>query len=411
MTKPKIRHEARTHSKWGMSQAYRYSNCPGSVREAAKWPNVSSVFAKEGTAAHEVGELCLRNGWDTERFLGEEVIVGNDSFTVDEEFAEAVQVYVDFVRGVADDSDAVLYLEHSFDITQQILKRPAVDGDGVYGSNDASVYNKRTRKLTVVDYKHGKGVVVDVKDNEQLLGYALGALVELTAQRLLVDEVEIVIVQPRAAHADGGVRRQTLDVMDLFDYEPKLRAAILATLDPAAPLVAGPWCKFCPAAPECPALRDKAIKDARLDFEMIGPEGMPVAELSKLLDDGHLIENWIKTVRAYAHARAERGEEVPGYKLVQRRATRKWKLRDDPEVIVSQLRDEFGWLPDEVYNQKLKGPATLEKLLPKAARQKFNDDYVVKVSSGTTLAPVADVRGEVAPEGSAYTDFEKLDIF
>ncbi|MCH8328897.1 MAG: DUF2800 domain-containing protein, partial [Nanoarchaeota archaeon] len=55
------------HSKIGASSMYRWSNCPGSVKLSEGMTSESSIYAIEGTAAHEVVGLAL------ERALSENV--------------------------------------------------------------------------------------------------------------------------------------------------------------------------------------------------------------------------------------------------------------------------------------------------------------------------------------------------
>ena len=89
-----IDHKSREHSEIGASGAKRWMNCPGSVRLCRTIPNESSAAAEEGTAAHELAETCLKSGQDAVEFIDRTV----HGFTVDEDMAEAVQVYLDYIR-------------------------------------------------------------------------------------------------------------------------------------------------------------------------------------------------------------------------------------------------------------------------------------------------------------------------
>ena len=51
-----IDHASRTHAVLSASAAKRWLNCPPSARLNEQFPNVSSEFAEEGTAAHELCE-------------------------------------------------------------------------------------------------------------------------------------------------------------------------------------------------------------------------------------------------------------------------------------------------------------------------------------------------------------------
>jgi hypothetical protein len=89
----------------------------------------------------------------------------------------------------------------------------------------------------------------------------------------------------------------------------------------------------------------------------------------------------------------EDGGEVPGWKLVQKRASRKWS---DEEAVEKKLKALKISLMDAKERPTLKSPAQIEKLC-KAEGKDFTKlaDLVVSESSGTTLAPASDKRPAV----------------
>jgi len=106
-------HGSRAHSRLGASIAHRWLACPGSVRLSYGIEDKQTIFAAEGSAAHELAEMCLRKNFaPAADFIGETIIVGNHTFEVDEEMAEAVQLYVDTVRALYEDGD-ILFIERS----------------------------------------------------------------------------------------------------------------------------------------------------------------------------------------------------------------------------------------------------------------------------------------------------------
>lgn len=344
----------------------------------------TSVYAEEGTQAHELAEYCLSTGI-------------KDAFSADarehvhwsHETAEAVQVYLDTVWEAASAKGATLEVETRFHLT-------AIDPDA-FGTNDAMVYDPAKGKLTIIDYKHGAGVAVDVEGNKQLLYYALGAATR--KHNLPLREIEMVIVQPRASHGDGPVRRWTVDPADLLEWSGDLKAAIAATRDPDAPLVAGTHCRWCPAKGFCPAFRDQAIEAARLDFAE--PGHMSPAELADMLEQADVIEAWLKAVREYAYGRAMAGEPPSGFKLVAKRATRKWA--NEGEVIKWLKRR--GLRDDDIFEMKVRSPAQVEKQIDKDERPDL-EQFVIKESSGLTLVPERDRREAVTP--GAASDFDAV---
>lgn len=367
-----------SHSTRGASGAYRWMQCPGSIRLSQGLPSQDSIYAKEGNAAHDLAEVCLRKSLDAVECLGETMVVGNHAFEVDEEMTEAVQVYLDYVRSVMQKED-IVYIEQQFSLKDI--------HEDCFGTVDCAIYRPSTAELFVIDYKHGKGVAVDVKGNSQLRYYALGAALAVPDRAL--SDVHITVVQPRAPHADGPIRSEKIDSLELMDWSEDLLQAVKATYRPNAPLKAGDWCKFCTAAPICPALKEHAIESAQADFGG-APEDLDPYQLAEILEKANLIEDWVRAVRAYAFESLERGNEVPGYKLVAKRPQRKWI----DEAGVARHLIGTGLEEDELYTKKFKSPAQIEKLLPKDRRSEL-EDYFVKESSGNTLAPASDKREAV----------------
>lgn len=402
---------ARAHSVLGASSAYRWMACPGSVRLSEGIENRTSSFAKEGTAAHAVGEACLHRGDDAAEFIGWLYDHGlsalvnptvfktpsDDVTEITEDMAEAVQVYIDAVRDALQPGD-VLVIERRFDLSRF---KP-----GLFGTNDASIYRPATGELIVFDYKHGQGVAVEVEDNPQLLYYGLGAATAEKGRRL--SAVELVIVQPRCPHPAGPVRRWKVDAVDLLEWSSDLVAAAERTEAPNAPLSAGDHCRFCPAAPVCPALYRKVLDTAMAEFDDAGNPELPQPEtlghnsLGEILRHVDMIKAWCKSVQEYAHAELEAGRSVPGFKLVANRAVRRWK---DENTAVEYLR-LYGLEDDEIFTEpKLKSPAQIEKVLRKD--KGAIADLVEKKSSGTIVVPEDDPREAVKPEAAA--EFEAVE--
>lgn len=385
-------HEDRAHAVLGASSAARWMACPGSIRLSEGQPNSSSKYADEGTAAHQLAERCLSRGANADQLVGTVEVVRNQPWEVTEEMAEAVQVFLDQVRGATDSKDTLL-IEQRFDLSSI--------HPGMFGTNDACVVSPSRKTLFVFDYKHGRGHAVEAVGNPQLRYYGLGALL-MQMGSTPIERLVLTIVQPRAAHKDGPIRTEVISVVDLLDWTGALKAAAVRTEDPNAPVKAGDWCLFCRAAGVCPALRDKALEAAMADFATASitvpadPGVLSTEQVARLLDSADLIDTWLAAVRAHALHQAERGIPIPGYKLVPKRATRKW--RDNAQFAALSGYDIY--LPP-----KMMSPAQVEKMLPKDKRPAL-DALVEKVSSGTNLVPDSDVRKE--KPASALADFVGL---
>ncbi len=383
------------HSKLGASASDRWMNCPGSIRMSEGIPSVESGYALEGTVAHEVAEKLLRAF--IEKTEPTHIPLEIKGVKVDDEMIEHCRVYVGFIATIVKAHPNV-----EVDIEQR-FHLSALHPD-FFGTADCVIYNPTDMTLVVVDFKYGPGIPVEAKDNPQLRYYALGAAFKKHNRG--ISKVTSVIVQPRCPHPDGPIRTDTIDALELMDWSADLVAAAKLTQQPDAPLNPGDWCKFCPAAATCPAMREKALATAQADFADDGtlhlsdPLSYDAKQVWDMLKSIDLIEDWCSRVRSFAHHEAEAGRCDPRYKLVATRATRKWK---DEEAAENFLVGDLDLGSDQVFVEpKLRSPAQIEKIIGKKRKAEIAD-LIESVSSGTVLAPADDPRPPVRPE--ATTEF------
>ena len=183
------------------------------------------------------------------------------------------------------------------------------------------------------------------------------------------DEIECIIVQP------PSVKRWVTTTQRIKEFENDLKAAVKESSKPDAPLFAGDHCRWCAAKPICPKMTgavDRALQEqlVSLNADMIGG----------YLKNCDLLEQWITDLRALAHQMLEADKPVPGWKLVNKRATRQWANDDQAADVLAKVIPET-----ELYVTKLITPAVAEKVLKKLG-DKLPDDLVIAVSSGSTLA-------------------------
>lgn len=405
------------HAERGASSAYRWMACPGSVRMCRDLPDRRSIWAAEGTAAHKLGEVCLTEGHDPAVYKGEAIFVEDfdEPFIVDDDMIDAVRAYLDHIhlifkkRAVAADFTAV---------EQRVSLSAYADGpddilNQMFGTADYVRYLSRESTLLVIDYKHGAGVEVLAEGNAQSRYYALGALALPELKKRRVDKIEIHIVQPRA-RPDYPVSVETLDVVDLIDWSNDLFAAARRTQEPDAPLVPGDHCRFCGAQALCPAVRDKRMAQAQLMFQdqriqpaVEAPDKLSLDDLRMVLDSASDITAWINAAQKLAHDMLESGLDVPGYKLVAKRALRQWR---DEQQSANWLCLNYGLGDDDLYEKKIKSPAKIEKLLDAKGKRALKEtDLITAESSGNTLAPESDKRPAVAGRATPSELFEPVD--
>ena len=392
------------HSSFPASSLYRWGKdaCPASAQLEAKYVEVSSSYAKEGTCAHQLATEMwedvsegLSKGKCQGKWMDQELVVDDDTgetWKVDKEMVGHVWDYINFCLDLMDgDEEVEAFIEAKL--------YPIKDVGDVWGTGDFGCYRPSDRALHIVDLKYGKGIQVQAKHNTQLMFYALGALnkVRHEMDSDAVDTVFITIYQPRNQGEAGPANVWECDVIDLMDFEVHLEDSIELAASKKPPIQAGEWCRFCNHAANCDVLRGKSIKTAMTEFDdgelensMIDFKKLDSGELGKLLDAVHVVEIWLKELHEYAHAEAERGRMPEGYELKPKRATRKWADEEKAEEALVDAARNSKIAPEAVYITKLVSPAQAEKVLSKKAFAWLPDDLVVKESSGTNLVAVGD---------------------
>lgn len=358
------------HSEIGASSMERWSQCPASVRLSRGMPSESSVYAQAGTEAHELAADWLLKGFEPK--------------DADDETYQAVKVYVDHIndrwRNLKRHAKSIRLVEHRFDLSNVY--------PGLFGTADCVIYDGAEKILYVVDYKHGQGIPVDPDNNPQLKYYGLGALMSM---ELPVEKVVLEIVQPRySPDISKAIKSAVVEPYDMLEFAADLKDFAERTDDPNAPVVMGDHCQFCKARPICPALREAAEIAVRKDFAPENLPGLAPKELASLLDRLDTVEFWVKGVREFAYQEAKAGRVPPGYKLVPKRATRKWA---DVEMAQKALE---GAIVDSVFREclttpELKSPAQIEKIIGKGNKT-LVDELTVSISSGDTLVHDSDKR-------------------
>jgi Protein of unknown function (DUF2800) len=390
------------HAKLSPSSAKRWFSCPGSVRASAGIASEGSVFAAEGTAAHALAAYCLENGFDAVRLEGEIIdaktgrigveidVDGIRYFEVTDEMVEAVQTYLDLCR-------RFMLKPWEYDIEQK-LDLSSVHKD-VFGTGDFISYHPDTKALIVADFKYGKGVAVKVEENEQLLTYALGAAMRFHNRGL--SGLDLYVVQPRCPIGDDeGVRWANYDAIDLAEFQSLLQQKAKATEAHDAPFLAGEHCRFCPIAATCDTLRASVLAGAESEFAESGGEAAALSadRTAALLRQAGFIKDWIKRVEAFAQSEAQHGRLPTGFKLVAKRATRKWKNPDEAKTYLETVveLDE-----SDIYHEpKMKSPAQIEGVLGKKRKGEIADLWE-SISSGTNLVPIEDTRPAAKPDAES----------
>jgi len=362
------------HSPLGASGAARWMACGGSVELAkalSESPDedysVDPEWRKEGSAAHVAAAQCVAHGFDAWE-LGDRILEGVPATKLE---LECIQTYVDYCRKVAKEDDEV-FVEHT--IGEKVEDRPH---PSFFGTVDFAVFN--SERLHVVDFKYGAGIVVDVRRNKQCMYYAYGILRDIEREHGSIDPdfpVKITIVQPRTFE-ESPIKVWDTTAGEIFEWArdellPKMR-------NPGNAYAAGEHCRFCPAKIACPLLKGmfavaatantKWLKDA--SHLTLGQEWLMIAP----------VKMYIKTVEEENFNRLNAGVEIPGVKLVQKKAHRVWK-----SGATEIFQKEFGDLA--MTAPELKSPAEMSKL-GKSADERVKE-WAYIPTTGYTVAAASD---------------------
>lgn len=369
--------EKPTHSLLGASSAERWLNCPGSVGLLKKLNLPESDepdYRRDGVAAHEAAAHCLQNGLDGWEAIG----LSFHETEITEEIANAIQLYLDTVRPLITEK-AVVRIE------TRVQFKEHEDG---YGTVDCGVYDPETATLHVNDYKHGQGVVVEADWNPQLMYYAHPFIQEFPETRTVV----LRIIQPRAFHELGPVREweTTAEAIETWVEDELIPGMNRAAIDHA--LDSGPWCRFCPAKLVCPILT--SLFGAAMTADPKSVRYISNESLGRSYQYIPAVKSYIKAMEDEAFRLLNLGKEVPGVKLVPKKANRAWKP-GGADIAKARFGDQAMTVPE------VKSPAQIEALSPDG--KAVVSEWAFTPQTGLTVALSSDKRPAVKVQSTQAT--------
>lgn len=137
------------HAILSASSSKRWLNCTPSARLEQNFPNESSVYAEEGTAAHALGEYKLR------KYLHERVKRPTSEYE-DEEMEANTDIYAEFIISTVERIKETC--PHPLVMVEERLDYSYLVPQG-FGTGDCVII--ADGMLYVMDYKNGKGVFVN----------------------------------------------------------------------------------------------------------------------------------------------------------------------------------------------------------------------------------------------------------
>ena len=369
------------HAVLSASSANRWLHCPPSVRLSEGYMDKASVFAMEGTSAHELCEYKLRSALGME---AENPTENLDFYNT--EMEECAEGYATYILGLVEKanetcSDPVVMVEQRVDFSRYVPEG--------FGTADCIIIADET--LNIVDYKHGKGVEVSAEDNPQMKLYALGAL-ELFDCLYDISKVQMTIFQPRLSNISVFV----MDKADLLNWaNDELTTKAELAFEGKGELCCGEWCKFCKAKSNCKERARVNMEMAQYEFRKSSL--LTDEEVVKILSRIDELTSWASDVKNFALEQAVRGKQWPGWKVVEGRSNRKYT----DEGAVAQVVKNAGYNP---YDEKIMGITNMTKMLGK---EKFNEllgDFVERPQGKPTLVPEDDNRPRM---NTAKEDFKE----
>lgn len=395
------------HALLSASSSKQWLHCPPSVRLQEGFPNESSVYAAEGTFAHEICEYKVR------KYLKERVKRPQSEEYDTEEIEQITDIYAEFVISIIEKMKENGCEPLAFVEERVNYSHIAPSG---FGTADMLIIGKDENGkglLHVCDFKTGKGVFVDADHNSQMMLYALGGL---AAYGFLYDieTVRMSIIQPRL----DNISTFECSVQELEEWGESIRPIAKLAYEGKGEQKPGDWCRFCRAKPVCKACADEALALCREDFLDLDvgalsddteesdttapyeadtrtavfkqPGLIPISELAEILPTLNRIASWIEAVFAFVSSESiNHGILIPGYKVVEGRSKR--VFTDIKAVVDTAVQNGY----TDLYKQTLITLTEFEKMMGK---KKFNEllgQYVAKPPGKLALVPESDPREPV----------------
>lgn len=327
-----------THTLYSASSLERLAICPASARISMGIESTSSPAAERGTRIHALAEAIL---------LGQPI----DNTADMDELAMANE-YVEFVEALV--RDGQLHVEVS------VAEQLKMYNEHFGGTADAVIHHGEL--LEVIDLKTGNSPV-QVRENKQLLTYALGAVNKVGWTG--IKKVRLHIWQP------GNISSVEYPIARMKEWEAELVKIGQAADDPFAK--ANPYpkaCFFCAGKAKCEAIKEKALAVAKQDFSD--------NEIEKLLDEAEIAIQWGEFIKETAKKRLASGESGGKWYLKPGRKLTNWKDKFAVE--------DYFWGNPQLF--EVKSPAAVKKL-----GHEIPEDFLEVKESAPSLAKRSDDLG------------------
>ena len=391
-----MEHEKRDHALLSASGANRWLACPPSAKLEEQFPDTTSDAAREGTLAHELAELKVRNYFYTTDFgkrkLNAAVKKLQKEDLWQDEMMGYTDQYLDYIRVVAmaDRIQGTAEIEKKVDFGRW--------APGGFGTADCLLL--KGNQLHVIDFKYGKGVPVSAEENPQMMLYALGAR-DMYGILYHFDEFHLHIIQPRI----DNVSEWTCTEEELLEFGSYVKERSALAIDGAGEFCPGEsQCRFCRARSRCAARAEHNVKLAFSPDLGKKPPLISNGQMGEYLRLGAGVAKWLAELKDCALAECLAGNEVPGWKAVEGRSAREWTDMDAAFAIL----EKSGVAPEEMlWERKPLTLAQVEKMIGKKDFQDTVGSYVAVRRGKPALVQEADSREAITNKITAEEVFKE----
>lgn len=350
--------------------AYRWMYCPPSARLGELVETKYTEVLREEAIVRALAEYKVK------RILRIEVDNPQDD-KINEEMELYTEVYADFIREIIEKAEGEVeilvseridvsnYAKNSFGICDFIL----VDEGGT---------------VFVVSFKYENEEMIFAENNPELALFALGAL-NIFDDIFDIKKISMTVVQPRVFNISTfEMDKEQLIAYGKTQIKPRGDLAFFG----GGELLSGEYCTLCNVKNTC-KLRAGNYFKAR-DFDLKEGKLLTHEEIEEVLGFSEELSSWLKEIVDYATELATtRGEKWTGFKLVEGRASRKYK--DEKEVV--KICEDNGI--NDIYSKSLLSITAMERLIGKNNFNRILGDLVEKKEGKLTLVKNSDRRKEV----------------
>ena len=405
-----------------------WSKCTGMMRELseARTKSEDNIASVEGTLGHYLLEICILT-WTSPLLLTstpQHIIVdalkwaskvsGNKNNS-DEVKGFIAKCYVElstctFTNAMREEIEKCYQRILVYKVDGwEVLPEGKVTLESYFGHNHcdgtSDIIMYKGTHLIVADLKYGKGIEVSPDYNGQAQLYSGGACSMLWKLGISVDQITIVIMQPRINNGVWKVWETNYNELYKFLMIAKDKSIeallVLGGQNPEQFAPNEKSCQWCHRKMNCKPRADFALDSVKQAFKDAGViEGVPISPvdlstdvLSSILLRTPFITTFLNDIGKEAVTRAKKGIKVPYYKMVKGRSSRTWK-----EQSVKNLLDLFvslGLLPTDCMSSAIKSPAQIAKLKLTPVQKKSIKDMTSFSFGNNTLVPETDKRDAV----------------